>query len=123
MAFYVAIHSDASADVFPNNRPGDFKNYLNKEIDLGNEEYMVAVSSINRYFETSSEDLVFVREKRQIPPKRFEFEENFPIPSEEELKELEKKYEDFLAYTDMVLAYSEDPALKFEATVTRNKKT
>jgi hypothetical protein len=65
--FYLVLHSDASSTAFPENRPGHFKSILREEINLGNIEYKVAISSITRYYETSMDDLAFVREKRQAP--------------------------------------------------------
>src|SRR5437773_5584939 len=62
--FYLVLHSDASAHTFPDNRPGHFKSVLREEINLGNIEYKVGIASITRYYETSLEDLTFIREKR-----------------------------------------------------------
>ena len=65
--FYLVLHSDASANTFPDNRPGHFKSVLREEINLGNIEYKVGIASITRYHETSLEDLTFIREKEQAP--------------------------------------------------------
>jgi hypothetical protein len=65
--FYLVLHSDASSTTFPENRAGHFKCILREEINLHNIEYKVAISSITRYYETSMDDLAFVREKRQAP--------------------------------------------------------
>src|SRR5436190_21797543 len=62
--FYLVLHSDASANTFPDNHPGHFKSVLREEINLGNIEYKVGIASITRYHETSLEDLTFIREKR-----------------------------------------------------------
>ena len=66
MAFYIGVHSDASAKTFPDNKSGCFKTILPKEINLGDIEYQVAISSITRYYETSMDDVVFIREKRAV---------------------------------------------------------
>src|SRR5438477_12594584 len=65
--FYLVLHSDASANTFPDNRPGHFKSVLREEINLGNIEYKVGIASITRHHETSLEDLTFIHEKRQAP--------------------------------------------------------
>src|SRR5437773_3665871 len=62
--FYLVLHSDASAHTFPDNRPGHFKSVLREEINLGNIEYKVGIASITRYYETSLQDLSFIRERR-----------------------------------------------------------
>src|SRR5436190_12021793 len=62
--FYLVLHSDASAETFPDNRPGHFKSVLREEINLGNIEYKVGIASITRYYETSMDDLTFIRQKR-----------------------------------------------------------
>ena len=61
--FYIGLHSDASIKSFPNNCLGCFKTILPKEIDLGNVEYNVAVSSLTRYYETTMEDTIFLRDE------------------------------------------------------------
>src|SRR5579862_8218358 len=63
--FYIAVHSDASLGAFPGNAAGNFKTILPREIDFSDIEYSVAISSITRYYETSVEDLVILRQKRQ----------------------------------------------------------
>src|SRR5204863_5714336 len=65
--FYLVLHSDASANTFPDNRPGHFKSVLREEINLGNIEYKVGIASITRYHETSLEDLTFIRERERLP--------------------------------------------------------
>src|SRR6202020_1324403 len=67
--FYIAIHSDASLVAFPDNTAGNFKTILPREINFNDIEYSVAISSITRYYETSMEDLVILRQKRNdVPP-------------------------------------------------------
>ena len=60
--FYIGVHSDASSKTFPTNRLGSFKTVLSKEYDLGNIKCNVAVSSVTRYYETTLEDTIFLRE-------------------------------------------------------------
>src|SRR5271156_3337712 len=66
MDFYI-VCGEASSPSFDNNHSGDFKVLLSKEIDLNNVEYSVAVCSVGRYYETIEKDVVFIREKRDVP--------------------------------------------------------
>src|SRR5271154_6522773 len=97
--FYIGIHSDASVKSFPNNRSGSFKTLLAREIDLGNTEYKVAIASVNRYYETSLDDIVFLREKRGAPTKEaaasmagLTVEETYPVGDISGLTEEYNKY-------------------------------
>src|SRR5271154_4659089 len=83
--FYIGIHSDASIKSFPHTRSRCFKTLLAREIDLGNTEYKVAIASVNRYYETSLDNIVFLRERRGAPAKEaaltpgLSVEETYPV--------------------------------------------
>src|SRR5271154_6108938 len=108
--FYIGIHSDASIKSFPNNRSGSFKTLLAREIDLGNTEYKVAIASVNRYYETSLDDIVFLREKRWIPIKEaaerpgLSIEETYPVG---DISGLADEYKKYIASSSEYIGYSE----------------
>src|SRR5271167_2166189 len=104
--FYIGVHSDASIKSFTSNRSGNFKTLLSKEIDLENIEYKVAISSITRYYETEFGDAVIVREKRQAKPdKQVDVVATYPKGD----RDYKKLWEQFIASTQPILAYSDNP--------------
>jgi len=122
MAFYVTIHSDACKQLFPNNRSGNFKNYLNKQYDL-TEEYLVAVSSVTRYYETAFNDTVFVREKRAIKQTQVEVETVHPPLDAAAIQTVNDAYDSFIKATAPIIAFSEDKDPKFTVSLNYNGKT
>ena len=62
--FYLDLHSEASKTSFPNNCPGSFRSKLTEPIELEGGDWDVAIASISQYYETSLEDVHFIREKR-----------------------------------------------------------
>src|SRR5438477_7216115 len=103
--FYLVLHSDASAHTFPDNRPGHFKSVLREEINLGNIEYKVGIASITRYYETSLEDLAFIREKRAATATPgLEIAPKYELSAQQAgINDLYKKY---IALTPAVIANS-----------------
>src|SRR5205809_1138116 len=109
--FYLVLHSDASAHTFPDNRPGHFKSVLREEINLGNIEYKVGISSITRYHETSLEDLTFIREKRAVTATPgLEIAPKYQLSAKKaEIDVLFKTYVAKHAVTDRIIAESGTP--------------
>src|SRR3977135_2733170 len=122
--FYIGLHSDASIKSFPDNSLGCFKTILAKEIDLGNIEYNVAVSSLTRYYETTMEDTIFlrdevVREKRATNPNLSITETSPPIADKDALI---AKYKKYLVDTDPVYGYADDGDTRFTVNFTVGTK-
>src|SRR3981189_274294 len=122
MAFYIAVHSDACKDFFPKNRSGNFKNFLNMQIDL-NEEYMVAISSVSRYYETAFNDIVFVREKRAVKATQVEVQTDWPALDAATIQRVNDSYDAYIKASPPVVAYSDSTLAKFTITLTYNGKT
>ena len=103
--FYLVLHSDASAHTFPDNRPGHFKSVLREEINLGNIEYKVGIASITRYYETSLEDLAFIREKRAATATPgLEIAPKYELSAQQ--AEINDMYQKYNALTPAVIANS-----------------
>src|SRR3977135_183848 len=122
--FYIGLYSDASIKSFPDNYLGYFKTILLKEIDLGNIEYNVAVSSLTRYYKTTMEDTIFlreevVREKRSTNPNLSIAEANPPIADKEALI---AKYNGYIAGTDPIYGYADDGDTRFTVDFTVGTK-
>ena len=62
--FYLDLHSEASKASFSDNVPGSFRSKLTEPIILDDGAWDVAIASISQYYETSLEDVYFIREKR-----------------------------------------------------------
>src|SRR3981189_1450682 len=122
MAFYVAVHSDACKDFFPKNRSGNFKNFLNMQIDL-NEEYMVAISSVSRYYETAFNDIVFVREKRAVKATQVEVQTDWPVLDAATIQRVNDSFDAYIKASPKIVAYSEAAHSAFSMTLTYNMKT
>ena len=120
--FYLILHSDASSNSFPTNRPGHFKTILSREINLGEIEYNVAISSITRYYETSMEDLVFIREKRAVPVATPGLTRNSDYEQIADKTEIVQKYEAYLKATDPLISYDEANKNKVKLTVGLNSE-
>src|SRR5271156_1027761 len=125
MDFYLNVYSDGSTTSFPTNRAGNFKALLTKEIDLNNIEYSVAVSSVSRYYETSQKDVVFIREKRDVPAANL----NLPLtvhntyPATSNVDKIKQKYDDFIKNGDPIYAVSDKEKFQVEMNVDGKKKT
>ena len=125
MDFYLNVCSDGSTTSFPTNRAGNFKALLTKEIDLNNIEYSVAVSSVSRYYETSQNDVVFIREKRDVPAANL----NLPLtvhntyPATSSVDKIKQKYDDFIKNGDPIYAVSDKEKFLVEMDVNGKKKT
>src|SRR3977135_549692 len=122
--FYIGLHSDASFKSFPDNYLGYFKTILLKEIDLGNIEYNVAVSSLTRYYETTMEDIIFlreevVREKRSANPNLSITEAYPPIASKDAFL---TKYNKYLTESDPIVGWSDDGDKNFTLNFTVGTK-
>src|SRR3981189_3359960 len=122
MAFYIAVHSDACKDFFPKNRSGNFKNFLNMQIDL-NEEYMVAISSVSRYYETTFNDIVFVREKRAVKASQVEVQTDWPVLDAATIQFVNDSYDAYIKATPPIVAFCESPDPKFTVKLTYNGKS
>src|SRR5271156_603180 len=125
MDFYVNVFSDASSASFSDNRPGNFKTLLSREIDLKNIEYSVAVCSVGRYYETVDKDVVFIREKRATP-----IEEPLALtvhniyPTTPHVNWIKKTYENFIKKEDPIYALvSGTDKFEVELNVDGKKKT
>ena len=112
--FYIGVHSDASIGAFPANRVGNFKTILSKEIDLGTTPYNVAISSITRYYETSMDDLVVIREKRTPKPyPGLEIPTTYPTNAITKTN-INARWDDFIKnYPPMIALQSKEYTAKF----------
>src|SRR5271156_5979451 len=123
MDFYLNVCSDGSTTSFPTNRAGNFKALLTKEIDLNNIEYSVAVSSVSRYYETSQKDVVFIREKRDVPVVNLPLTVHNTYPATSEVDKIKQKYDDFIKNGDPIYAVSDKEKFQVEMNVDGKKKT
>ena len=79
--FYLDLHSEASLASYSDNRPGSFRSKLTEPIQLEDGEWDVAIASISQYYETSLEDVHYIREKRQAAATPgVEIEKTYPEP-------------------------------------------
>src|SRR5258708_8861460 len=103
-SFFIGVHSDASIKSFPDNRSGSFKTLLSTEVDLGNVEYDVAVASVSRYYETTLNNLVFLREKRQaVASPGLTLTPAYPIG---DVSNIQKNFDDYFPTSDPSITYS-----------------
>jgi len=124
MDFYLNVYSDGSSASFPTNRAGNFKALLTKEIDLNNIEYSVAVSSVSRYYETFENDVVFLREKRDVPVTVLPLTVHNTYPATLEVDKIKQKYDDFIKNGDPVyFITSSTEKMEAELNVAGKKKT
>src|SRR3981189_3330280 len=122
MAFYIAVHSDACKDFFPKNRSGNLTSWLNLQIAV-NEEYMVAISSVSRYYETAFNDIVFVREKRAVKATQVEVQTDWPALDAATIKHVNDSYDAYIKASPKVLAFSDATHSAFSMTITYNMRT
>jgi len=125
MDFYVNVFSDASSASFSDNRPGNFKTLLSREIDLKNIEYSVAVCSVGRYYETVDKDVVFIREKRATPIEEpLQLTVHTIYPTTQHVNWIKKTYENFIKKEDPIYALvSGTDKFEVELNVDGKKKT
>src|SRR5271156_1655355 len=124
MDFYLNVYSDGSSASFPTNRAGNFKALLTKEIDLNNIEYSAAVSSVSRYYETFENDVVFLREKRDVPVTVLPLTVHNTYPTTLEVDKIKQKYDDFIKNGDPVyFITSATEKMGVELNVAGKKKT